>query len=119
MARRVAGVCYIKVDGDQLEVKGGLECTVGDVTRESVMSTRGVAGYKETKRAPSTKLTAIFTPDFPLEKLTEGTDMTITSEFANGKVHVLSGAFLVGETTAKGEDGEVELEFEGTKGIWQ
>lgn len=119
MAKRVAGTCYIKVDGDQLEVKGGVECTVGDVTREAVVSTRGVVGFKETQRVPSTKLTAIFTEDFPMEKITEGEDMTITAEFANGKVHTLSGAFLVGESTAKGEEGETDLEFNGTKGIWQ
>ncbi|MEM5371358.1 phage tail tube protein [Paraburkholderia azotifigens] len=119
MAKRVAGTCFIKVDGDQLEVKGSVECTIGDVTNEAVTSTRGVVGRKETVRVPSTKLTAIFMPDFPIAKLTSGEDMTITTEFANGMVHTLSGAFLVGETTGKGDDGEVDLEFNGTKGIWQ
>ena len=119
MGKRVAGPCFCKVDGDQLEVKGRMECTVGDVTREAVLSTRGVVGIKETVRTPSVKLTAIFMPDFPIDKLTTGTDMTITAELANGKVYTLSGAFMVGEPTAKGEDGEIDLEFNGTKGIWQ
>ena len=46
MGKRVAGTCFCKVDGDQLEVKGSMECTVGDVTREAVSSTRGVVGIK-------------------------------------------------------------------------
>ena len=45
--------------------------------------------------------------------------MTITAELANGKVYTLSGAWLEGETSAKGDDGTVDLEFAGLKGIWQ
>lgn len=119
MAKRIAGTCYIKVDGTQLEIKGGLEIPIIEVTRETILSTSGVAGYKEMPIAPSVKFTGIFGPDFPIAKLVSGTDMTITSELANGKVHTLSGAFLVGEATAKAEDGEVDLEFNGTKGIWK
>jgi hypothetical protein len=32
---------------------------------------------------------------------------------------VLSGAYLVGEPAVNGEEGTIELQFEGTKGIWQ
>jgi hypothetical protein len=119
MAKRIAGACFVKTDGDQIEIKGGLEVSGADVTRETVLSTKGVAGFKETPRAASLKVTALFTEDFPLEKLRDGTDMTITAEFANGKVFTLSGAYLIGEPTIKGEDGEIDLEFEGSKGIWQ
>lgn len=119
MAQRVAGICYIKMDGQQLEVSGGIEAPVVDVKRETVMGLAGPAGLKETALEPSVKVTAIFMPDFPLQTLQTNTDMTITAEFANGKVYTLSGAFLKGEPTAKGEDGTVELEFGGKKGMWQ
>jgi hypothetical protein len=119
MGKRIAGTCYIKVDGDQLEVKGGVEIAGMPVTREAVMSTAGVAGFKETVRVPSVKLTAIVGANFPLKKLQEGTDMTVTSELANGMAHTLSSAFLVGDPSIKAEDGEIDLEFNGVKGIWQ
>jgi Phage tail tube protein len=119
MAKRVAGICYVKVDGEQLEVSGGVEAPIVDVMRETVMGLNGPAGYKETSLEPYVKLSAIFVPTFPLDKLREGIDMTITAEMANGKVYTLSGAFLKGEPSAKGEDGTVELEFGGSKGIWQ
>lgn len=119
MGKRVAGTCYIKVDGMQLEVSGGLECPITSTTRETVKGVNGPAGYKETNRTPSTKLTAIFRADFPMDAVAEGTDMTVTSEFPNGKVYTLSGAFLVGEPSAKAEDGTIDLEFEGDRGIWQ
>lgn len=118
-APRVAGICFFKVDGEQLELKGSLECPITDTNRETVMGLSGVAGFKETARAPFVKGSFIFVPNFPLDKLNTGTDMTITAELANGKVYTLSGAYLVGEPNAKGDDGEVELEFNGTKGIWQ
>lgn len=119
MAKRVAGICYIKVDGEQLEVKGSVECPLSSLQRESVMGLAGNAGYKETAIAPYIKVSCIFVPEFPISKLAEGTDMTITAELANGKVYTLSGAYLVGETPVKGDEGDVELHFEGKKGDWQ
>lgn len=119
MAKRVAGICYIKVDGEQLEVSGGVECPITDLKREAVMGLSGVAGLKETCLEPYIKLTAIFMPAFPLETIRTNTEMTITAELANGKVYTLSGAYLKGEPAAKGDDGTVELEFGGKKGQWQ
>lgn len=116
---RVAGICYIKVDGEQLEVSGGVECPLMDTTRETVMGSNGPAGYKETAQRPFVKLAAVFTPDFPLDKVTKGTDMTVTTELPNGKVYTLSGAYLEGEPTAKADDGTTELDFGGKKGQWQ
>lgn len=119
MAKRVAGICYIKVDGQQLEVSGGLEAPLSDVKRETVMGLGGPAGLKESAMEPYVKLTAVFTPEFPIATLKDNTDMTVTAEMANGKVYTLSGAFLKGETAIKGEEGTVELEFGGNKGMWQ
>jgi hypothetical protein len=119
MGQRLAGMCYVKVDGQQLEVQGSLECPTSPVVRETLMGATGSAGYKETARTPFVKLTVFFRPDFPMDAIANGTDMTVTAEFANGKVYTLSGAYLVGEPSANGEDGTIELEFEGARGIWQ
>ena len=64
-------------------------------------------------------MTAIHDPALSIKTLTEGTDMTVTCEFNNGKVYVLSGAYLVDEPTSKGDDGTIELQFDGVKGVWQ
>jgi hypothetical protein len=118
MAKRVAGICYVKVDGEQLEVSGGIECPIVDIKRETVMGLNGPAGIKETALEPFVKVSTIFMPSFPLATLQSNTEMTITAEYPNGKVYTLSGAFLKGEPAAKGEDGTIELEFGGKKGIW-
>lgn len=119
MAKRVAGICYIKVDGTQLEVKGGVEAPLSTVTREAVMGLTGPAGYKETAQEPYIKLSAIFTADFPLQTITQGINMTVTAEMANGKVFTLTGAYLRGEPAGNAEEGTVELEFSGTNGVWK
>jgi hypothetical protein len=119
MGKRVAGTCYIKVDGDQLEVSGGVEVPTTDKTRETIMGVNRPAGFKETARAPYVKVTAILRDDFPLQKLADGTDMTVTAELPAGQVYTLSGAYQVGEPSAKADDGTVELSFEGMRGQWQ
>lgn len=110
---------YAKVDGEQLEVSGGFECPGMEVKREAVMSLTGVAGFKETPIKPYIKMTALFVPGFPLATLQSSTDMTLTVELANGRVYTLSGAFIENEAPVKGDDGTIDLEFAGMKGIWQ
>lgn len=119
MGSRVAGICYVKVDGAQLEVKGGIECPASPTSKEDVMGLSGTAGYKETASGNYVKLSAIVTPDFPIAKIATGTNMTITAELANGMVYTLSAAWLKGEAAINGEEGTIELEFSGLSGIWQ
>jgi hypothetical protein len=119
MANRVAGIVYVKCDGQQFEVKGSVEAPIMATMRENVMSLSGLAGYKETAQRQFIKLTAIFTKDFPIALFRSSTNMTIVAEMANGRAYTLAGAFMEGEITAKGDDGEVDVEFSGTKGIWR
>ncbi|MDF0730563.1 phage tail tube protein [Pseudomonas entomophila] len=115
MGQKIAGTCYVKVDGAQLTIKGGCEAPLMEVNRSTLVP----GYYKEEERRASLKVTALHTPDFPLKKLVNGTDMTITCEFSNGRVYVLAGAYLVGEPVSKGDDAEIALEFDGIKGSWQ
>lgn len=119
MGQRTAGICFVKVDGQQLEIKGALEAPLSTTKKEGVMSTTGPVGFKETPVQPYIKANAIFSPGFPIDKIVNGKDMTVTAEFANGKVYTLSEAVFASDGTAKAEDGEVELEFHGMRGVWQ
>ncbi|MCE1119107.1 phage tail tube protein [Pseudomonas sp. NMI795_08] len=115
MGKKVAGTCFIKVDGEQLVITGGVECPLSDKKRETI--TRGY--FKEEDLIPYTAVDALKTPNFPLAKLTAGINMTVTSEFPDGSVYVLSGAYLVDETKVTGDDAKVPLKFEGIQGDWQ
>jgi hypothetical protein len=112
-AKRIAGVVYFKIDGEQLECTGSLQVPLNSVVRESVMGQTKMAGFKETLRAGFIAGTFSFDGEFNVEKVTESTELTITAELANGKTYVLSNAFLVDESDVANDDGTVELRFEG------
>ncbi|QXH53203.1 phage tail tube protein [Pseudomonas fakonensis] len=115
MGQKVAGTCYIKVDGTQLVITGGVEVPVSKVKRETV-----TAGYfKEEDRIPFTKVDAVKAPGTDWDKITNGTNMTITSEFKDGSSYVLSGAYAVDDVNVTADDGKVPLNFEGVSGDWQ
>lgn len=116
MSKKIAGTCYIKADGVQFEVAGGVEFPLSHVKREVVMADGGPAGYSETATAPYVKLTAAVGREFPITKLQEATNMTVTVEAANGMVYTLSDAFVQGEPAIKATDGMVDLEFGGMTG---
>lgn len=118
MGQRVAGICYIKVDGTQLTVMGDVECPLTPTKKERVAALASVAGYKETVKEPFVKVKAVYTPDFPRAQVAAGTNMTVTAELANGMVYTLAGAWLEGDSDAKGDTGEIDLEFSGTSGVW-
>lgn len=118
MAKPIAGACYIKVDGEQLSLNGSLTCLANTVTREAIMGSTGVAGYSETPVAPTITGTFNVQSEFPLEKLTTSTSMTITAELANGMVFTLSDAFVSGEASVSASDGTIQLTFTGVRGSW-
>lgn len=117
MGNRVAGICYVKVDGTQLEIKSGGEYNPLSTTKETVLALAGVAGFKEMANSRKLKITAVNTSDFPTDQLQAGTNMTVTFEAANGKVFTLTGAWVEGEMTVNAEEGTVEITFGGLNGI--
>lgn len=120
MATRVAGTCYLKVDGTQYELKDdAIEIPLSKVSREAVMALGGLAGFKEMAQRQFVKFTSVFVRDLPIQTITNTTNATLVVEYANGKTYTLTGAYLEGEILADGVSGDLPLEFTGTKGIWR
>ena len=46
MGKKLAGTCFVKVNGQQLELQGNMEFPLTLVQRETLLSTAGVAGFK-------------------------------------------------------------------------
>ena len=116
---KIAGTCYVKVDGQQLSLTGGIEVPMNTKVRDDVVGMAGDVDYKETHRAPYTKGTFKVPKDFPIDKLMNSDQMTITSELANGLVYVLTEAWQFGEANYNPEEGTVDLEFHGSEGFFQ
>ena len=119
MAKGIAGTCYLKVDGEQLSVSSNsISIQSAEVKREAVMGSTGLAGYSEVAVAPTISGTFNVTADFPLKKLLNGTEFTVTAELVTGKVYTLSDAFVSGDVSYKTGEGTIELTFTGVKGAW-
>lgn len=116
---KIAGTTYFKADGQQLSITGGIEVPMNTQVRDDVIGLDGSVDYKETTRAPYTKVTAKVPEGFPIDKITTSDQMTLTSELANGLVYVLSNAWLHGEANYNPEEGTVDLEFHGEEGFFQ
>lgn len=119
MAKRLGGVCYLKIDGKTITVKGDGEAPLSHVKRESLVGTSGVAGFSETPVAPYIKVTAYKDASIVISTLAKGTSMTAQMEFADGSVYVLTDAFLAGDPPAVKDSGEISIELNGLKGVWQ
>ena len=116
MGKKLAGTCFVKVNGNQLELEGNVEFPLCEVQRESMLSTAGVAGYKETVVAPYVSGDFIVPKDFPIQEIKENCAQTITVECANGMVYTLSGAYVTDVIAYKPIDGTLSVKWEGTNG---
>ena len=110
---RRAGILFVKVNGERIDVKGSWTVGLGTPKREAIVGSDGVHGYKEMPQVPYIEGTATDRSDLDLKALFNVTDATVTVEFANGKHGVLSGAWYAGDGTVTSEEGEVAMRFEG------
>lgn len=55
MGKRLGGTCYIKCDGAQFEVKGGVEVPLTDYKREAVTSTGGAVRSRKPWKSRTSK----------------------------------------------------------------
>lgn len=119
MAKRIAGICYVTVDGTQLELKSdtGLEVQMSETVKTAIMSSNGATYYQEVPTEQYISGEFVVPKDFPFDKLETGDDMTITAELANGVVYTLSGAFVADGLTFSATGGTVTLKFVGNKAV--
>ena len=118
MSKRVAGVAYLKVDGNQFSIKGSWEIPLNSTVKEPVMGVAGHVGHKETAMIPYMKGDVVFEPDFPIQTLNNLTNATITVECANGQTATLTNAYVRGEIPVDIIEGAVPLEFAGDFLSW-
>lgn len=119
MGKKIAGTCYIKADDQMFEITGGVEVPLMTNVRTPMETHNNESGfYSETTIAPFVRLTAANDPNLDTTKISQSDTLTVTAELANGRVYVLTEAYLSGETTVSGDEGTIPLEFRGAKGVW-
>lgn len=118
MAGKIAGTTYINIDGAVISVKGSINCSFWDKTKEQIIGADGPHGYKEGYVTPFVEVTASTTAELDLNLLARISGSTVQVQMANGKTGVLSDATLANQPEINPEEGEVTLRFEGTSGSY-
>ena len=118
MGRKIEGTCYVKADDQQFIIKGGVTFPLSTTVREPIESLSPSDGnYRETDIAPYTKVQAAFDPNVDWEKIRTATNLTVTTEAANGMVYVLTEAYVSGEVEINVDEGSMDLVFPGAVGV--
>lgn len=115
MAERISGVCFLKVDGEQVPLKGSFAYGLGAPSREGLLGPDGIHGFKEMPTVPFIEGQITNTYAIDLVALSAVTDATLTLELANGKVVALRNSWITNPDGLKGdtEEGAVDVRFEG------
>lgn len=114
---RIAGVCYLKVDGKSIEARGSWKTNIGRMNREGIAGQDGVHGFKEMPRVPMIEGEISYVRGIRIRDIEKITDAEITLELANGVTHVLHNAWYAGDgIEVDAEGGKFSAKFEGYTG---
>jgi len=111
--RRVGGILFLKVDGEQFQAKGAFTYNLGAPKRTAVVGVDAVHGFSEVPQVPMIEGAVTDSDELNLSSLINVRDATVTIELANGKIIALREAFFAGEGEVSSEEGEISVRFEG------
>lgn len=111
--RRIAGIAYVFVDGQQYPLRGSLTISIDTIEREGIAGQDGVHGFVETPRVPWIEGDFSDLGLLSLVALQAMCDVTVTAELANGKVYVLRNAWTATAREFNAADGQATVRFEG------
>lgn len=113
MSKRIGGIIFVKVNGEQYKAKGSWTYNLGRGKKEGVAGSDGMHGYKEMPQVPFIEGAITDDSEISAIDLLDIKDATITLDLANGKTVVLSNAWFAGEGNITTEEGEIASRFEG------
>jgi hypothetical protein len=110
---RIAGICYLSIDGTRYALKGEFAYQVSGVHREAIIGQDGPHGRKEKPVMGFVSGKISDMGGLSLVTLGGLVDVTVIAELANGKTAVARNAFWSGDPPkADAEEAEIEFKFE-------
>ena len=113
---RVAGVAYIRVDGEQFSLRGNLVVSIDSAEREGIPGQDGIHGYIERPRVPFIEGDLSDIGGLSIEQLRRMSNVTVQAELANGKKYVLRNAWTSTALELNTADGQTTCRWEGMRG---
>jgi hypothetical protein len=113
MASRIAGIAFLKVDGNQYPLRGNFDVSPSAFTRSGIAGLDQVHGYMELPRIPYIEGDVSLDPALSTENVEAITNSTVTAELANGHTYVLRQAWCTDALVLVAHDGMARVRFEG------
>lgn len=117
MGTRIAGIAFLKVNGDQFPLRGNFIVSPSPTERTGIAGQNGVHGFIELPRVPFIEGDISLTADVSMDVVDAVTDATITAELANGHVYVLRNAWTKSAQELNTNDGMSRIRWEGMECI--
>lgn len=111
------GLIQLQVDGVSYDVKGDFTYNIGNPKRTPVIGTSEVHGWTEAPQVPFIEGEATDSAGLSLDALTKIKNATATLQLANGKAFMLRDAVYAGDGDVGTKEGNIQLRFEGKKGV--
>lgn len=113
MAQRRGGLISFAIDGVLYDAKGNFSSNLGRPKRDAIVGSDRVHGYKEMPQAPFIEGEITDRGTLDVNALVTMNGVTVTLQYANGKVFALRDAWYAGDGTTQSEEGNIQIRFEG------
>jgi hypothetical protein len=113
MAQRIAGIAFLKVDGQLYPLRGNFTVSPSALERAGIAGQDYVHGYSELPRVPYIEGDVSLDPALSMVDVEAITQSTITAELANNKTYVLREAWCRSALELNTREGQTRIRFEG------
>lgn len=110
---RIAGTCYLSVDGVRVALQGEFSYRPASPTREAMMGMDGFHGYKEKPGQGQIKAKLRDSSGISVAALGQQTNVTVTAELANGKTVIGRNMFVTEPPMSDAEEAVIDITWEG------
>lgn len=110
---RLAGTCYLSVDGVTFMMSGDFSYKISGVSRETLKGPDGIHGYSETPQQGYIAATLRDSANLSVSDINAMSNVTVVAELANGKTIIGSAMWTTEQPESKAADATLEVKWEG------
>jgi len=114
LAQRIAGVAFVKVNGNMYPLRGNLTVSPSPMERAMIAGQDYVHGYSELPRVPYIEGDFSTLQGLSIETIAAMVNVTVTAELANNTNFVLQEACCRAALEINAREGQFRVRFEGT-----
>lgn len=110
---RLAGTCYLTIDGVSYMLAGDFSYKISGVSRETLKGQDGIHGYSETPQPGYIAATLRDASNLSIGDINAMSNATVVAELANGKTIIGRNMWTTDQPESKSSDATIEVKWEG------